>query len=204
MTTNYKIFSGEIEIVISGKVKSLTEESKKTFQPSSLEEIHQIAEMIKKKPTLHKIEIQSNKPQEIFRKFKKQFVYIRAAGGIVKNKKGETLFIFKNDNWDLPKGKISPMEKKKDAAIREVSEECGIKKLQITHSRGKTYHIGHINKSFFLKKTYWYEMFCEDDENISPQAEENITRIKWVDLKQNQSILKHIYGNLKELLKKEV
>src|SRR5438552_3388516 len=51
---------------------------------------------------------------------------IEAAGGIVKNTDGAYLFIYRLDKWDLPKGKIEKGEKTKEAAVREVEEECGI------------------------------------------------------------------------------
>ena len=35
------------------------------------------------------------------------FKIIEAAGGFVKNEKGESLFIFRRGKWDLPKGKIT-------------------------------------------------------------------------------------------------
>jgi len=49
---------------------------------------------------------------------KKQFVYIEAAGGIVKNKMDEIIFIYRLHYWDLPKGKIEKGESPEDAAYR--------------------------------------------------------------------------------------
>ena len=43
--------------------------------------------------------------EEAFLNFKKYFKLIQAAGGIVSNSKGEKLFIYRLDKWDLPKGK---------------------------------------------------------------------------------------------------
>lgn len=48
--------------------------------------------------------------QLLFEKFTNSFRIIEAAGGIVKNSKGELLFIFRNGLWDLPKGKIERMK----------------------------------------------------------------------------------------------
>ena len=57
------------------------------------------------------------------------FTQIPAAGGVViRNEK--ILFIFRNGKWDLPKGKIDNGETAKEAAIREVAEECGIDRPQ--------------------------------------------------------------------------
>ena len=66
---------------------------------------------------------------------------IEAAGGLVMNEKGEYLFIYRNDKWDLPKGKIEKEEKVKEAAVREVEEECGIKVSALGQKLCKTYHV---------------------------------------------------------------
>src|ERR1043166_3932939 len=68
------------------------------------------------------------------------FKVIEAAGGLVKNNKGEYLFIFRKGKWDLPKGKIDKGESVSAAAIREVEEECGVKKLSIRKELPPTYH----------------------------------------------------------------
>ena len=59
-------------------------------------------------------------------KFLKLLPKITAAGGKVINPKGEILFIFRNNKWDLPKGKAEDNESIADTAIREVKEEVGI------------------------------------------------------------------------------
>ena len=62
-------------------------------------------------------------------KFKACFNPINAGGGLVFNKKGEFLIIKRNDVWDLPKGKLEKGEDFETAALREVKEETGLKKL---------------------------------------------------------------------------
>ena len=48
------------------------------------------------------------------------------------NFKNEILLIFRNGVWDLPKGgKIEYNESYEDAALREVSEETGVKNLYL-------------------------------------------------------------------------
>ena len=44
----------------------------------------------------------------------KKNVLIEAAGGLVTNQKGQHLFIYRNDKWDLPKGKIEKKEENKN------------------------------------------------------------------------------------------
>lgn len=200
----YKIFSGETTIIICNKNKIIPGESEKTFTPVNKNDIPAIAEFIKNRPPQKTIYILCDDTKTMFRHFKEQFNYIRAAGGIVRNRDGKTLFICKNDTWDLPKGKIDKNEKKTSAAVREVSEECGIRRLSILKPYGTTMHIGRLNDDVFLKETFWYEMHCDDPENIRPQAEERISDIRWFDLSGNKRFLKRTYNSLLELLKNEI
>ena len=50
---------------------------------------------------------------------------IYTSGGLV-IKNNKILFIKKNGIWDLPKGKIEKGHKKKQTAIKEISEETGL------------------------------------------------------------------------------
>ncbi len=70
-------------------------------------------------------------PQYIFSKIKKHFTVIQAGGGLVLNEKNELLMIFRRGKWDLPKGKIDAGETIDMTALREVSEETGLTKLQL-------------------------------------------------------------------------
>jgi len=52
---------------------------------------------------------------------------IKAAGGVVIRGK-QILFIKKNGRWEFPKGRLKKGANRKKTAIREISEETGIKK----------------------------------------------------------------------------
>lgn len=133
--------------------------------------------------------------------FSSAFKVIEAAGGLVKNKKGEYLFIFRNGKWDLPKGKIEKKEGIKEAAIREVEEECGIGKLKILKELESTFHTYHQEEKAVLKRTYWFEMLCEDESKLVPQLEEGITEVKWLSKKDLQQVLDNTYESIKEVMK---
>ena len=60
--------------------------------------------------------------------FFKHFKLIKAGGGLVKNKAGQILLIFRRGKWDLPKGKLDDNETLLQCAIREVREETGLAK----------------------------------------------------------------------------
>lgn len=128
------------------------------------------------------------------------FRLIEAAGGLVKNKKEEWLFIYRNGKWDLPKGKIEKGEGIKKAAIREVEEECGIKKLKILKELPSTYHTYFMEEKSILKRTYWFEMSCGDDSKLIPQIEEGITDAKWLSSKKLKKVYDNTYESIKEVM----
>jgi 8-oxo-dGTP pyrophosphatase MutT (NUDIX family) len=143
-----------------------------------------------------------NKNVELmFELFLSMFRIIDAAGGLVKNKNDEWLFIFRNGKWDLPKGKIEKNEKIKTAAIREVEEECGISKLKIIRELLPTYHIYSLEEKQVLKRTYWFEMTCADKSPLIPQTEEGITDVQWFNLQEVKQALENTYSSIKEVVK---
>ena len=62
------------------------------------------------------------------------YLLIEAAGGLVYNNECQLLMIFRNNKWDLPKGKLEQNENTKECAIREVEEECGISGLSFLNA----------------------------------------------------------------------
>lgn len=133
--------------------------------------------------------------------FSSAFKVIEAAGGLVKNRKGEYLFIFRNGKWDLPKGKIEKGEAINHCAVREVEEECGISKLKIVKELESTFHIYHQEEKAILKRTYWFEMLCEDESKLVPQTEEGITEVKWFSKNDLQQVCDNTYESVKEVMK---
>lgn len=111
--------------------------------------------------------------------FRTCFKQIDAAGGVVKNAKGEYLFIYRRGKWDLPKGKVDKGESFAQAAIREVSEETGLSEIELARPLMSTYHTYPLKGKNVLKKTYWFEMEYSGDDLPVPQAEEDIEEVKW-------------------------
>lgn len=136
---------------------------------------------------------------QVYKKIKDSLSFIEAAGGVVMNSKNEYLFIYRNDVWDLPKGKIEENEDTATAALREVREECGIEILEFKEYLCRTYHIYKHKNHFVLKETYWYTMFT-DQAKFTPQLEEGITEVVWIAGHKLDSILAHSYANIKMLL----
>ena len=137
--------------------------------------------------------------QRLYEKFTNCFRIIEAAGGVVGNSKGEILFIFRNGIWDLPKGKIEKNESIKEAALREVEEECGIKQLKLEKLIDKTYHIYEINNQYILKITHWFLMHSDYKGEFFPQLEEGITKVQWVSGQNLTKVLVNTFANIRLL-----
>jgi 8-oxo-dGTP pyrophosphatase MutT (NUDIX family) len=197
---SYKIFFDDFQILLISPDIELPVEKKMICFADTPEDIEPIVFLIKNRLIKGDVAVLCADTKATFSYFSKSFLYIRAAGGIVKNKREELLFIFKQNHWDLPKGKIDKGEKKKVAAKREITEECGVRELEITRKVSKTYHIAKLRGRYVLKKTTWYEMFCSDPKNLKPDASEGITDLKWIDPKKEVWIENALYRNLNDLL----
>lgn len=141
--------------------------------------------------------------EKTFSNFKSLFKFIIAAGGIIRNTEGKLLFIKRWGIWDLPKGKLHKNETVSAAALREVTEETGVKNLSISASLPSTYHIYTDAKGReILKETKWFEMQCNGEQDFTPQIEEDITEVKWFDMSQIEDVLDNTYASIHDLLQK--
>lgn len=140
-----------------------------------------------------------DKEEELLPLFLKKLPNVIAGGGKVYNPNNEVLFIFRNNKWDLPKGKAENNETIETTAIREVEEETGVTGLKITKQLPTTYHIFKRNGKFKLKITHWFEMKTNYNDLLSPQIEEDITDVKWLDDDDMVKALENSYANIKLL-----
>jgi hypothetical protein len=188
------VFYKEKSIIISRNKNDLSDcftiESIKNFSSLTLE--------LLKKKNVKSIGILCKNPEKFLSNF--PFSKIVAAGGIVINDKNEILFIFRDEKWDLPKGKTEKNENITQTAIREVKEETGIKDLIIVKPLDKTYHIFKRAKKKYLKETYWFEMKSNFDKKFTPQIKEGITRVEWISKEKIPLIMKNTYENIKLLI----
>lgn len=136
----------------------------------------------------------------MFNDFCSLYSYIKAAGGVVKNSKSEYLLIKRFGIWDLPKGKIEKGESTKEAAIREVIEETGLKDVIITCSLPCTYHIYFQRKRWWLKKTYWFLMESKKGYKLVPETKEEISDAVWMEKTDAQLAMSKSYRSLKDTL----
>lgn len=127
--------------------------------------------------------------EELRKAFYKKFTIVLAAGGLVMNEKNELLLIYRRGKWDLPKGKLDKGEKMQSCAVREVEEETGLKNISLIQPLQISYHTYHEGTKFILKESHWYSMEVNGQQELIPQAEEDIHEAKWVKPSQ----LKHYF-----------
>ena len=141
--------------------------------------------------------------EEVLEIFSRKIPIVVAAGGMVRNKKGKVLFIYRNNKWDLPKGKLEKGESIEKAALREVEEETGVQDLAIKNYLKTTYHIFKRNGEYRLKKVVWFDMVTTYEGKLIAQKEEGITKVKWKGSKKIAKALKKSYLNIELLFNDE-
>jgi 8-oxo-dGTP pyrophosphatase MutT (NUDIX family) len=191
----YKVFVNNRPLFLTNKIEKETDFQLFLLNSADIEQL--VTKVFENK--IHKAFLYHPDEKEILSTLKSKIPVEKAAGGLVYNPKGEILFIYRNGKWDLPKGGIEKNEGKKEAAIREVEEETGVKNLKIIDRIDKTYHIFKRNGKFRLKITYWYKMETSFTENLIPQEEEGIEKAVWVQPNQVAELLENSYENIKLL-----
>lgn len=127
--------------------------------------------------------------------------HIIAGGGWVRNADGHLLVIERNGKLDLPKGKLESRETIAVCAVREVEEECRVKRCEITGPAVKTYHCYIHKGAFALKTTYWFPMKTDYAKKLKPQTAEGISAVYWATPELIKQRLTEIpsYNSLEEV-----
>ncbi|WP_298480732.1 NUDIX hydrolase [uncultured Maribacter sp.] len=191
----YKVFVNELPLILTNKISDTTDGEYFLLNGTAIQEA--IDALSKKKLT--KAYIYHPNKEEILKKFTDKIPLVVAAGGVVTNKKGKVLFIYRNDKWDLPKGKLDKGETIEECAIREVEEETGVKNLKIENFLKTTYHVFKRNNKYKLKEVHWYAMKTNFKGDLIGQKEEGIEKVKWKGPKKIQKALQNSYINIKIL-----
>lgn len=191
----YKVFVNDKPLFLTNQVEKETDFSNFLLESVDIEQL--IIKMFNNK--IKKAFLYHPDEKEILKKLKEKISVVKAGGGLVFNKKGEVLFIFRNGKWDLPKGGIEKGEGIEEAAIREVEEETGVKKLKVVQKLQKTYHVFKRNGNYKLKITHWYEMKTDYTGKLQGQENEGIEKVAWLNQEQIKEALTNSYENIKLL-----
>lgn len=108
---------------------------------------------------------------------------VRAAGGVVwrtgADGSVEVAVVHRpppRDDWSLPKGKLDPGERHRDAAVREVHEETGLR----CELGPKLCEVRYVTGGGEDKQVRWWAMRPVADDGFSPNRE--IDDLRWVSL----------------------
>jgi 8-oxo-dGTP pyrophosphatase MutT (NUDIX family) len=191
----YKVFVNDKPLFLTNEVAKETDFKLFLLESVDIEQL--IIKMFNNK--IKKAYLYHPDEKEILDKVKEKIPVKKAGGGLVYNKKGEVLFIFRNGKWDLPKGGCDKGEEIEDCSIREVEEETGVTDLKISKKLQKTYHVFKRNGIYRLKITHWFEMTTTFEGTPIPQENEGIEKVAWLNQEQIKEALTNSYENIKLL-----
>ena len=191
-----KIFVGDKPIILTTKVEK--EEGFKNYLLKTVDMGKVIRTLNRTK--LKEARFIGKKKKKLLKTFLKKLPNVIAGGGKVYNDNGDILFIYRNNKWDLPKGKVEGLESIERTAIREVTEETGVAGLEITKPLETTYHIFKRNGRYKIKITYWFEMKTSFTGKLYPQQNEGITKVEWLNKAQTKKALENSYANIRSLI----
>ncbi len=191
----YKVFVKDAPLVLTSKLSETVNGHYFLLNNSA---IYDAIDALSKKQ-LKEAYIYHPNNEEILRKFTKKIPMEVAAGGVVTNKEGKVLFIYRNEKWDLPKGGLEKGETIKECALREVAEETGVRGLKIENFLKTTYHIFKKNGRYKLKEVHWYAMKTSYKGELKAQKSEGIEKVKWKGPKKIKKALENSYANISTL-----
>ncbi len=171
------------------------------FKPGESMDIHDLVGMVETSGSLQRICIPGEDTEDTYRRICSEFKEVNAGGGLVSNRRGDYLLISRNGLWDLPKGHQDPGEPIEETALREVSEETGISKLEIRGLICVTDHCYRRNGIWHLKHTWWYDMLYTDPTDLTPQKEEDISKAAWVARSSLPPFLRNTYPSIAEVFR---
>lgn len=199
MGQKYRVFIREGAISFYADDMPLAESGQKVVKTPKKDELLGIIQAMEEGLSATEVHVVGD-VEKNWKRFVKQFKVIEAAGGVVLNEQDEWLFIHRLGKWDLPKGKLEKGEKPKEAATREVSEECGIPEPAIVAHITDSYHVYPLNGKRILKRTYWYLMRSTAHTGLVAQAEEGITDVRWVNTNQVAVVAADSYGSIRQVI----
>jgi 8-oxo-dGTP pyrophosphatase MutT (NUDIX family) len=162
-------------------------------------QLKQYIDLLEKRNDVESVVLYSDNPEQLWADFKACFEWVGAAGGYVTNAAEQLLVFRRRGFWDMPKGKIDGGETPEQAAVREVQEETGLQQLQLGPLVIETWHTYQHKGERMLKQTWWYHMTTTDTA-VTPQTEEDIEVIEWVEPKAWLATQPLVYASIKDVI----
>lgn len=187
----------DLVITKKGKISAGELSGNVLFKKANNLQVTELLQLIEQNPfnQLQSVTLVSAGYKSLKEHIRGMYKIIRAAGGLVR-KDDKVLMIYRLKKWDLPKGKIEQEENAREAAIREVEEECNVK-VKLDWKIGATWHTYTLKDKRILKKTNWYAMSLENRSKASPQVEENIEEVRWMNGKGVYHAMENTYRSIR-------
>lgn len=155
------------------------------------------AKVVKILETHNRLAVLSDDPDAAFKELGRDFMYVTAAGGVVRDGNGHTLMIYRRGRWDLPKGHWEKGETIEECAMREVAEETGVGNTRIIAPICNTFHAYNVYGKWELKCTHWFLMGGDGLSRTVPQQEEGISSADWLDAGRVSEALETSYPTIR-------
>jgi len=126
---------------------------------------------------------------------------VTSAGGVVVLGNSVLMLRKTNGDWVLPKGRIEENESSKQAAIREVKEETGIKAVIEDYIGTTNFKFKNIwtSNEVVSKDVKWYLM-KKKGGHLVPQKKEGFVQAKFIHVDKIDEITK--YKDEREIIKR--
>ncbi len=197
----YKVFFKDRAVYFGDDFSRIFEKNRGLFYKyNNLQELTELIHLFYHLRVIKQLFIFHHDILALFEQFKACFNFIEASGGLVRRQDGSFLVIKRDGLWDLPKGKLDNGESYEEAALREVTEETGLKDISIIEPIVSTYHTYQMTENMNLKKTKWYEMSYTGNEDPTPQESEKITEVRWATPGDTDFIRQNTYASILDVL----
>ena len=163
--------------------------------------LRQLVEQLRKEECATGFQLRPGTGFDAWQAFRADHEFVAAAGGVVVDELGRLLAIKRLGKWDLPKGKVEKREEIEDAAVREVEEECGLEQVVLIKPVTSTWHTYERKKKHYLKRTDWFLMRASSKERLTPQFDEDIEEVRWLDERGVRMMEKDTYPSLLPVLR---
>lgn len=199
----YKVFFKDRKLIFTSDLcKSLKEKNGLFYRFGNVHELKALVIAFHELQSIENLYIVTENTEEAWKAFNSCFKLIEAGGGLVRNRKGEFLFMLRRNVWDLPKGKKDQGEELSETACREVMEETGLTSVRNLSFITTTYHSYMLEGEYFLKHTNWYLMDTDFHDSLIPEVEEEITELKWIRSENIELIKGNTFPLILEVLEK--